>query len=126
MDFYEKMGIVCRSIPAGRVASYGQIARLCGAPRNARQVGYGLRMDRAGKGVPAHRIVNHRGALSGAGHFLTFDTQRALLAGEGVIAAWDGGEWRVDLARYGWRPDAEALARLARAFGEDTETGEAW
>ena len=42
MDFSQRVGIVCRAIPAGKVATYGQIALLCGKPRNARQVGYAL------------------------------------------------------------------------------------
>lgn len=42
MDFYQKMGIVCKQIPYGTVATYGQIALLCGKPKNSRQVGYGL------------------------------------------------------------------------------------
>lgn len=58
MTFYEKMRIVCRAIPAGRVATYGQIAILCGKPKNSRQVGYGLKHDLAGPDVPAFRIVN--------------------------------------------------------------------
>lgn len=118
MNFYEKMGCVCRRIPAGRVASYGQIARLCGRPRNARQVGYGLKMDLGGS-VPAHRVVNSRGELSGAGHFLTWDLQRALLLAEGVPAVREGGLWRVDMARYGWRPTAAELAALRELFGDE-------
>lgn len=46
MDFYQRVGIVCRAIPAGKVATYGQIALLCGKPRNARQVGYALNRGR--------------------------------------------------------------------------------
>lgn len=53
MDFYQRVGIVCRAIPAGKVATYGQIALLCGKPRNARQVGYALNRGRAGADVPA-------------------------------------------------------------------------
>ena len=52
MDFYERMSLVCSRIPRGRVATYGQIALLCGYPKNARQVGYGLRQGLAGE-VPA-------------------------------------------------------------------------
>ena len=120
MDFYEKMGVVCRRIPAGRVASYGQIALLCGAPRHARQVGYGLRMDLAGPDIPAHRIVNHRGELSGAGHFLAWDTQRAMLLAEGVPAMREGARWRVDMRVYRWTPDEAELEALRRCLdGED-------
>ena len=119
MDFYARMGVVCRRIPEGRCASYGQIARLCGKPRNARQVGYGLRMDLAGPGIPAHRIVNSRGELSGAGHFLTWDLQRALLLAEGVPATQEKGVWRVDLETWGWRPSEADLEEFARALGAD-------
>ena len=80
MTFYEKMRLVCLSIPAGRVATYGQIAMLCGAPRNARQVGYGLREGLAGENIPAFRVVNSKGDLTGANSF----PQPALLAAEGV------------------------------------------
>ena len=48
MTFYEKMRLVCLRIPRGKVATYGQIAMLCGKPRNSRQVGYGLRENLAG------------------------------------------------------------------------------
>ena len=56
MDFYQRAGIVCRAIPRGTVASYGQIALLCGKPKNARQVGYALNKGRLGEEVPAHRV----------------------------------------------------------------------
>ena len=51
-----------------KVATYGQIAMLCGKPRNSRQVGYGLRENLAGEAIPAFRVVNGRGELSGAQH----------------------------------------------------------
>ena len=65
MDFYERAAIVCRSIPVGRVASYGQIALLCGKPKHARQVGYALNKGKLGADIPAHRVVNGQGFLSG-------------------------------------------------------------
>lgn len=58
MNFYEKMRMVCMAIPAGTVATYGQIAMLCGEPKNSRQVGCGLKNGLAGRDVPAFRIVN--------------------------------------------------------------------
>ena len=70
-EFYRRMGIVCRRIPRGRVATYGQIALLCGKPRNSRQVGYGLKMGLAGEGDTAHRGVNSQGVLSGAAYLAT-------------------------------------------------------
>ena len=71
-DFYRRAAIVCRRIPYGKTATYGQIARLCGKPRNARQVGYALNRGRLGDGLPAHRVVNSRGILSGAAAFETY------------------------------------------------------
>ena len=84
MTFYEKMRLVCLRIPRGKVATYGQIAMLCGKPRNSRQVGYGLRENLAGEDIPAFRVVNGKGELSGAQHFLVSDLQRTLLAEDGV------------------------------------------
>ena len=112
MTFYEKMRLVCLAIPAGRVATYGQIAMLCGKPRNARQVGYGLREGLAGADVPAFRVVNSRGQLSGARHFLTSELQRTLLAEDGVPTLWDGRCWYVELKRYGWKTAPEELLRF--------------
>ena len=57
------------AIPKGKVATYGQIALLCGKPKNSRQVGYGLKKNLAGEDVPAYRVVNGKGELSGACHF---------------------------------------------------------
>ena len=61
LDFYKRMEIVCSRIPYGKAATYGQIALLCGMPKNARQVVYALRTGEAGVRVPAHRIVNAKG-----------------------------------------------------------------
>lgn len=112
MDFYKRMGLVCCSVPRGRVASYGQIALLCGRPKNARQVGYGLNRGRAGE-VPAHRIVNSQGFLTGALAFGYPDLQRLLLKQEGVEVSPDN---RVDLGKYGWNNSLEEALALARQF----------
>ena len=80
MDFYKRARIVCLAIPYGKAATYGQIALLCGKPKNARQVGYALNRGRLGEGIPAHRVVNARGILSGAAAFETEDMQRSAFA----------------------------------------------
>lgn len=124
MDFYQKMALVCSRIPVGSVATYGQIALLCGKPKNARQVGYGLKHGLAGEDVPAHRIVNGKGVLAGAVYFDTPDLQKLLLEAEGVTVRRTDQGWRVDLKRYGWRntfEDAAALqAEFDRHFPEPT------
>lgn len=116
MDFYRKVNIVCRMIPSGHVATYGQIATLCGKPRNSRQVGYALRTGKAGEGVPAHRIISGTGKLVGAEHFGGRHIQKELLEAEGVRLNYDGKHWRVDLKKYIWMSGADALE-----FEEDKE-----
>lgn len=120
MNFYDKVGIVCRRIPEGKAASYGQIALLCGKPQNARQVGYGLRRGLCGE-VPAHRVVNGKGQLSGAGHFETWDLQKMLLQDEGVEVLWTGDGWRVDLNVYGWKNTLKDALEIQNLFREGTE-----
>lgn len=112
-EFYRRVGIVCRSIPAGKVATYGQIALLCGRPKNSRQVGYALKHDLAGE-VPAYRVVNSKGILSGAVHFETPDLQKILLTEEGIEVRWTPDGWKTDLKKYQWKntlAEAEALRR---------------
>lgn len=112
MDFYRRVGIVCRMVPKGRVTTYGQIALLCGKPKNARQVGYALRKNLAGE-VPAFKVVNGQGYLSGAGAFAHPDTQRKLLRREGVKVSADG---RVDLKLYGWQNSMDEALLLRAMF----------
>ena len=116
MDFYEKAAIVCRMIPWGTVSTYGQIALLCGNPRYARRVGYAL--GRKLTDVPAHRVINHQGVLSGAMAFPTPDAQRQLLESEGieVLSTPDGRGWRVNIKEYGWHPSQEELLAIEQAF----------
>ena len=90
---YEILSVVAE-IPEGRVATYGQIARLIGRPRNARLVGRVLSQAEFYGSFPCHRVVNHAGRL--APHFAE---QAALLAREGVICKENGC---VDLSRFQW------------------------
>jgi len=92
---------VVRQIPRGRVATYGQIARLAGLGRQARQVGYALHALPWEGSAPWHRVVNARGGISlppGRGDDVT---QRLRLEREGVT--FDAGG-RIDLKRFGWKP----------------------
>lgn len=115
MDFYRRVAIVCQSIPYGKAATYGQIALLCGKPRNSRQVGYALRRDLAGD-VPAHRIVNGQGVLSGAAAFFHADTQRTMLEAEGILVSSDN---RVDLKQYGWHNTMEEALAFRKQFEQE-------
>ena len=95
---------VCR-IPAGHVATYGQIAEISGMPGAARQVGWALNALREEHEVPWHRVINAQGAISGRGVREIEDLQRALLESEGVVFDARG---RVDLERYRWQPRKRA------------------
>ena len=90
---YEILSVV-EEIPYGRVASYGQLARLIGRERNSRLVGRVLRIADEYGDYPCHRVVNHAGRL--APHF---PGQRALLEREGVAFLPSG---HVDMARFRW------------------------
>lgn len=116
MTFYEKMRIVCLAVPAGHVATYGQIAMLCGKPKNSRQVGYGLKNGLAGPDIPAFRIVNGKGELSGASHFQIPDLQRRLLEADGIPVFQNGDKWCVDLKKYGWKSSLEDAERFKSQF----------
>ena len=117
MDFYKRASLVVNKIPRGKVATYGQIALLCGKPGNARQVGYALKWERLGR-APAHRVVNSAGVLSGALAFETFDRQKWLLEKEGVEVKWTEFGWQADLGKYGWKNTMEEAEKLERKFKE--------
>lgn len=93
---------VVRRIPHGCVATYGQVARLAGLPRQARRVGYALSALRGDEGVPWHRVVNARGGISLRASGEPDDRQRRLLESEGVVFDDRG---RLSLERYQWRDD---------------------
>jgi methylated-DNA-protein-cysteine methyltransferase-like protein len=96
---YSTIYAVVRRIPRGRVASYGQVARVAGLRNAARQVGYALHALPRGSTVPWQRVLNAQGAISLRDHHAL--TQRMLLTREGV--RFDG-RGRVDLACFGWKP----------------------
>lgn len=109
-DFWTRIYTVVRRIPEGRVTSYGSIARALGAPRSARMVGWALNSLPAGADVPAHRVVNRNGQLTGAHHFGPPDVMRGLLEDEGVTFIDDA---TVDLALHFWDPaDDPAIDEL--------------
>lgn len=124
MDFYRRIGIVCREVPPGKVVTYGQIALLCGKPKNSRQVGYGLREGLAGEDICAHRVVNSKGILSGAAYFDTYDMQKLLLEEEGVSVIRTDDGWKVDLARFGWKNTMEDALRLQVLFEQEENAGD--
>jgi methylated-DNA-protein-cysteine methyltransferase-like protein len=102
---------IVQAVPRGRVITYGAIARLLGDPRKAREVGWAMAAtpDRHPP-IPAHRVINARGEISGTDALGGSEVRRGLLAAEGVSFLSDG---RVDLERYLWLPDVRTRASAA-------------
>jgi methylated-DNA-protein-cysteine methyltransferase-like protein len=83
LSFFDKVYEVAKQIPYGRVTSYGDIAKYLGATRSARMVGYAMNGSH-GKDIPAHRVVNRKGLLTGKHHFDGTNLMQQLLESEGV------------------------------------------
>lgn len=84
LSFFERVYDVVRLIPYGRVTSYGAIAKYLGAARSSRLVGYAMNASH-GRDVPAHRVVNRVGLLTGKHHFEGTNLMQQLLENEGII-----------------------------------------
>ncbi|WP_115461039.1 MGMT family protein [Winogradskyella aurantiaca] len=84
LSFFERVYDVVRMIPEGRVTSYGAIAKYLGAARSSRLVGYAMNASH-GKDVPAHRVVNRNGLLTGKHHFEGTNLMQQLLENEGAV-----------------------------------------
>ena len=91
-----------RACPVGRVTTYGWLAKAVGYPRGARMIGWF--MNESAEGVPAQRVINSKGELSGSWAFGQKGRMRKLLENEGVVFSEDE---RVDLKRYGWDPSRD-------------------
>lgn len=103
-NYFELVYQVVREIPAGRVCSYGAIAHYLGLKSGARMVGYAMNAAHALPDVPAHRVVNRQGLLTGRHHFDTPDRMEQLLRAEGVQIENDQV---VDFESRFWNPEKE-------------------
>ena len=107
LSFFEQVYEVARQIPFGRVTSYGAIAACLGTKLSARVVGYAMNgADKIRPTVPAHRVVNRVGLLSGKHHFSPPGKMEKLLKKEGVLVKDDQ---IVDFKGKFWDPSAEIL-----------------
>ncbi len=102
-DFFSRVWEVVDAIPYGRVTTYGHIAEYLGTRSSARAVGWALNKS-AGTGLPAHRVVNRFGALSGKMHFEGLHVMEERLRSEGITFTDEGC---VDLERHLWVPGEE-------------------
>lgn len=105
MSFFENVYEAVQLIPRGKVATYGQIARMIGAPRSSRAVGYALHANPRPGVIPCHRVVNREGRLAPAFAFGGPEIQARLLESEGVRVSAD---FVVDLGKYLWQPSEQA------------------
>ncbi len=105
-NFFQKVYDVARLIPYGRVTSYGAIANYLGAARSARMVGWAMNGSGLMEDVPAHRVVNRNGVLTGKHHFQGTNLMQQLLESEGVEVKENQ---IVNFQKYFWDPAKELL-----------------
>ena len=84
-DFFDKVYKVVRQIPEGKVTSYGAIASYLGAKKSARLVGWAMNASHGDNSIPAHRVVNRIGLLTGKHHFGGTKVMQQLLENEGIV-----------------------------------------
>jgi methylated-DNA-protein-cysteine methyltransferase-like protein len=107
VNFFELVHQVARAIPKGRVTSYGAIAAFLGAKSSARLVGWAMNGSHVAKPkVPAHRVVNRNGMLSGKMHFATPDLMEQLLKKEGIEVE---NSRVVNFEKHFWDPAVELV-----------------
>ena len=103
-NFFDRVYEVARQIPRGRVTSYGAIARFLGAARSARMVGWAMNNAGGMEDVPAHRVVNRKGLLTGKFHFEGSNLMQQLLENEGVKIK---DNQVIDFEKHFWDPSRD-------------------
>jgi methylated-DNA-protein-cysteine methyltransferase related protein len=105
-SFFEDVYEVVKLIPKGRVTSYGAIAKYLGSGKSSRMVGWAMNASHDKPEIPAHRVVNRIGLLTGKNHFASPEMMQALLENEGIQVLND----RItDFQKVFWDPSAELL-----------------
>jgi methylated-DNA-protein-cysteine methyltransferase-like protein len=103
-DFFEMVYDVVREIPFGRVTSYGAIANYLGAKKSSRMVGWAMNASHSQIDVPAHRVVNRNGMLTGKMHFSTPNEMQDKLMQEGIFVVDDRIQ---NFQAHFWDPELE-------------------
>ena len=105
LDFFQRVYFVVRKIPFGKVTSYGAIAEYLGSKGSARMVGWAMNSSKnLPQNLPAHRVVNRNGLLTGKQHFGGKDIMADLLRSEGLIVEENK---IIDFDKYFWDPSLE-------------------
>ena len=105
-NFFERVYEVARQIPYGKVTSYGAIAKVLGAARSARMVGWAMNASHNLEDVPAHRVVNRNGLLTGKHHFDGTNLMQQLLESEGIVVKENQ---IIDFEKHFWTPEMKAI-----------------
>ena len=104
VNFFERVYVIARQIPEGRVTSYGAIAKALGTGRSARMVGWAMNASHNREDIPAHRVVNRKGLLSGKHHFAGTNLMQQLLENEGVKVV---NNQIIDFEKHFWHPEIQ-------------------
>jgi len=104
-NFFERVYEIARQIPEGRVTSYGAIAKALGTARSARMVGWAMNAAHSKEDVPAHRVVNRKGLLTGKFHFDGTNLMQQLLESEGIEVV---NNQIVDFEKHFWEPQIQS------------------
>lgn len=105
-SFFESVYEIVRLIPEGRVCSYGAIARYLGSAGSARMVGWAMNQAHQYPDIPAHRVVNRQGLLTGKHHFGSPTAMQDMLQAEGIVVENDQVK---DFEKLFWNPLVELL-----------------
>lgn len=101
-NFFERVYVIAKQIPHGKVTSYGAIAKALGTARSARMVGWAMNAAHGKDDVPAHRVVNRKGLLTGKFHFDGTNLMQQLLESEGIEVV---NNQIIDFEKHFWTPD---------------------
>ena len=101
-NFFEKVYAIARQIPYGKVTSYGAIAKALGTARSARMVGWAMNASHNREDIPAHRVVNRKGLLTGKLHFDGTNLMQQLLENEGIVVI---NNQIIDFEKCFWEPE---------------------
>ena len=104
MDFFLKVYDVVKKVPYGRVTTYGAIANYLGSRKSSRTVGWAMNSSHQNSDIPAHRVLNRNGILTGKHHFIGTNLMKQLLENEGLRVVDDK---LVNFNKYFWDPSTE-------------------
>ena len=101
-NFFERVCQIARQIPDGKVTSYGAIAKCLGSAKSARMVGWAMNASHNYDDIPAHRVVNRKGLLTGKHHFDGTNLMQQLLENEGIMVV---DNQIIDFEKHFWQPE---------------------